>query len=202
VEQGILTMPRRAAKKDGQKKMVIVRRVADPVFKCKRMLTFNVTRPASDAGTTRTINLNLLPGVSDFTSLFQHYRIVSVQLSWILVNGLNANNVFPTLTVAPQHHSSAVTPLTRDAVSQYHGVKVFQFAPSKNTFTKRFDAYGPMLSVLSGQQYEKAPWYRCEDSTIPYVYAVEFISRYNNTDTPNHTLECVVTADLEFKGTK
>jgi hypothetical protein len=188
--------------KKGAKKAVLLRKVADPVFKCNRMLTFNITRPASDSGTTRTINLNLLPGVSDFTSLFQHYRIKSVNVTWILVNGLNANNVFPTLTVAPQHHSSAVVPLTRDAVSQYHGVKVFQFAPSKNTFSKRYDVYGPMLSVLSGQQYEKAPWYRCEDATIPCVYAVEFITRYNNTDTPNHLLECIVTADVEFKGTK
>jgi hypothetical protein len=111
--------------KKGAKKAVLLRKVADPVFKCNRMLTFNVTRPATDSGTTRTINLNLLPGVSDFTSLFQHYRIKSVNVTWILVNGLNANNVFPTLTVAPQHHSSAVVSLTRDAVSQYHGVKVF-----------------------------------------------------------------------------
>lgn len=174
----------------------------DPVFRCKRMLTFAITRLASDSGTTRTVTLATLPGVSDFTSLFQHYRIVSVDCHWLLVNGLNANNVFPTVTVAPQHHNALISPITRDVVSQYHGVSVFQMAPSKNSYKRSFAAYGPLLTVSSGQQYEKAPWYRCEDSSIPYVYAVDFITRYNNTDTPNHTLELTVIAHLEFKGTK
>ena len=182
--------------------MRVPRDVADPVFKCKRMVTFAITRIATDTGSTRTINLGLLPNLSDFTNLFQHYRICSVDCSWILVNGLNANNGFPTLTVAPQHHSSVVSPITRDVVSQYHGVQVFQFAPSKNTFKRSYTTYGPMLTVSSGQQYERAPWYRCEDSTIPYVFGIEFISRYNNVDTPNHLLELTVTAHLEFKGTK
>lgn len=192
----------RKAKRMSKKGSSVPRAPADPIFRCKRMLTLAINRTATDAGSTRTINLGVLPGVGDFTSLFQHYRIKTVELTWLLVNGLNANNVFPTLTVAPQHHSSAITPITRDVVSQYHGVKVFQFAPSKNSVTKRYDTWGPLLSVSSGQQYEKAPWYRCEDSTIPYVYAVEFITRYNNTDTPNHTLELTVTAEVEFKGTK
>lgn len=174
----------------------------DPVFRCKRMLTFAINKGATDAGTTRNVILSSIPGVSDFTSLFQHYRIVSVDCHWILVNGLNANNVFPTITVAPQHHTSLVTPITREVVSQYHGVSVFQMAPSKNTYKRSFPTYGPLLSVSSGQQFVKAPWYRCEDSGIPYTYAVEFLTRYNNTDTPNHTLELTVIAHLEFKGTK
>ncbi len=175
---------------------------ADPNFSCKRSLTFAITRPASDSGTTRTVNLNLFPGVSDFTSLFQEYRIREVACHWLLVNGLNANNVFPTITVAPQHHTATVSPLTRDVVQQYHGSSVFQTAPSRNSYHRSFPVYGPLLSVLSGQQYVKAPWYRCEDATIPQIFAVEFLTRYNNTDTPNHTLELTVIAHLEFRGTK
>jgi hypothetical protein len=127
---------------------------------------------------------------------------MSVDCTWLLVNGLNANNVFPTLTIAPQHHSSVIAAITRDVVSQYHGVKVFQFAPSKNMYSQKFPVFGPLLSVSSGIQYAKSPWFRCEDSTISQVFAVEFITRYNNTDTPNHTLELTVTADVEFRGTK
>ncbi len=175
---------------------------ADPIFSCNRSLTFAITRPVSDSGTTRTVNLNLFPGVSDFTSLFQEYRICSVDCHWLLVNGLNANNGFPTITVAPQHHTATVSPLTRDVVQQYHGSSVFQTAPSRNTYQRRFPVYGPLLSVLSGQQYVKAPWYRCEDATIPQLFAVEFLTRYNNTDTPNHLLELTVIAHLEFRGTK
>lgn len=196
------TMARVKKNMRAKKALYVPRTPNDPVFRCKRMLTFTITRQATDAGTTRTLSLNLLPGVSDFTSLFQHYRICSVDCHWLLVNGLNANNVFPTITVAPQHHTSAVTPLTRDVVQQYHGSSVYQMAPSKNSYQRSFAVYGPLLTVLSGQQYVKAPWYRCEDTTIPQVYAVDFITRYNNTDTPNHTLELTVTAHLEFKGTK
>lgn len=174
---------------------------SEPTFHCKRMVTFAITRPVSDSGTTRTVNLNVLPGASEFTGLFQHYRIKRVYCDWILVNGLNANNRFPTLTVAPQHHNALIT-ATRDVVSQYNGAKVFQFAPSRNQYSRWFDAYGPLLTVSSGQKYVKGEWYRCEDSTIPYVFAVEFITGYNSTDTPNHLLELTLTAEVEFRGTK
>jgi len=166
------------------------------------MITLTITRPATNSGTLRTLNLDIFAGSGDFTPLFQLYRIKSVTATWTLVNGLNANNRFPTLVVAPQHHTAAGVTPTRLLVSQYNNARIFQFAPSKVAFTKSYPVYGPILTTGSGQQFVRSPWYRCEDSGVIQVFAIEFIDGYNNTDTPNHNMEVTYSAVLEFKGTK
>jgi len=172
----------------------------DNTLRIRREVTLSVTKAASDAGRSRVLSFASLPGVSDMTSLFQEYRILKVHAQWILVNGLNANNEFPTLVIAPQHYSQVAVPV-RDEVAQYNGVQTFQFAPSKNVYKRSFDVYAPVLGVSSSQNYLKSPWWRVDDSPI-HVWGIEFIARYNTVSTPNHTLELILDVDVELRATR
>jgi hypothetical protein len=159
-----------------------------------------ITKAASDAGIYRTFALSAFPD-ADIVSMFSEYKIEMLTLSYMLVNAPNNNASFPTLYVAPQNISST-TPASRDEVVQYKGARVFQFGPATNMVTYSFKPEVAIDAATTGKRFVVSPWLSTATDAIPHYTNVEWISRYNSTSDPTHTIELCVSAVVSCRGTR
>jgi hypothetical protein len=97
----------------------------DSISGVQRAIVLTRTKVAADTGQYSSIRLVDFPSVSDFSSLFQYYRITKVSYTYTLVNAPNNNATFPTLYVAPQVYATSGAPSSRDEVMQYQGLQIF-----------------------------------------------------------------------------
>lgn len=167
----------------------------------EREFIATITKLASDSGLYRSFGLNQFPD-SDVVSMFQEYRIKSIKLSWMLVNAPNNNADFPTLYTAPQHITAGVPPTSRDEVVQYKGIKHIQYGPATVVHSETYTPYVPMDASTTGKKFLPSPWISTSTDTVPHYTSVEWISRYNSTSSPTHTLELVAHAVIEARGTR
>lgn len=167
----------------------------------ERQIIQTVSKVASDSGNYRAYALSGFPD-ADIVSMFQEYRIRSIKLSWMLVNAPNNNASFPTLYVAPQHIFTGSAPTSRDEVIQYRGIRNYQFGPANVTFTKSFTPYVPIDAATSGKKFTPSPWLSTTTDAIAHYTNVEWISRYNSTTDPTHTVELLAHAVIECRYTR
>ncbi len=157
---------------------------------------------AADTGTYLGFSLSQFVD-SDIQSVFTDYRIKSIKLSWLLVNAPNNNANFPTLYVAPQHISlSPTAPTNRDEVIQYKNVKHYQYGPSNVMFEHTYVPYVPIDANTSGRKFERSPWLSTLSNIVPHYVAVDWLSRYNSATDSSHTIELIVSAVIECRGTR
>lgn len=167
----------------------------------ERQLIQAVVKSASDSGNFRAYALSGFPD-ADIVSMFQEYRIRSIKLTWMLVNAPNNNSSFPTLYVAPQHIFTGSSPTSRDEVIQYRGVKTHQFGPSNITYTHKYVPYVPLDASTSGKNFVPSPWLSTTTDAVPHYTDVEWISRYNSTSDPTHTIELLAHAIIDCRHTR
>jgi len=168
----------------------------------ERELIAPISKLAADSGLYRSFTLAQFPD-SDIVSMFQEYRIKRVKLSWMLVNAPNNNADFPTLYTAPQHYfASGVPPASRDEVIQFKGIKHVQFGPANVCHTEAYQPFVSMDAATTGRKFTPAPWLSTTSDTVPHYTSVEWISRYNSTSSPTHTLELVAHVVVEARGTR
>lgn len=161
-------------------------------------------KTAADTGTYLGFNLSQFVN-SDIISTFSEFRIKSLRLSWVLVNAPNNNANFPTLYVAPQHISVGIVPTSRDEVIQYKNVKHYQFGPANLEYSQSFSPWVPVLnntSVAAGRQFQRSPWISTVTDLVPHYVAVDWLSRYNSAPDSSHTIELIVSAVIECRGTR
>lgn len=140
---------------------------------------------------------------SDIQSTFTDYRIKSIRLSWVLVNAPNNNANFPTLYCAPQHIAlSPTAPTNRDEVIQYKDVKHHQFGPSNLQYEKTFVPWVPLDANAVGRRFVRSPWLSTQSNIVPHYVAVDWLSRYNSAADSSHTIELIVSAVIECRGTR
>lgn len=167
----------------------------------ERQLIQNIPKVASDTGNFRSYNLSQFPD-ADIVSLFQEYRIKSVTLTWMLVNAPNNNASFPTLYVAPQHIFTGSPPANRDEVIQYRGIQTYQYGPSRIVYKRKFIPFVPLDASTTGKKFVSSPWLSTTTDTVPHYTDVEWISRYNSTTDPTHTIELLAHAVIECRHTR
>jgi hypothetical protein len=161
-------------------------------------------KTAADTGTYLGFNLSQFVN-SDIISTFTDYRIKSLTLSWVLVNAPNNNANFPTLYVAPQHIAIGTAPTSRDEVIQYKDVVHYQFGPANLEFTRKYAPFVPTLNnttAAAGRQFVRSPWISTVTDLVPHYVAVDWLSRYNSAPDSSHTIELVVSAVIECRGTR
>lgn len=169
------------------------------VVKFNRENVATITKVATDSGQFRSVTLSQFVA-TDVISVFQDYRILKLTASYVLVNAPNNNASFPTLFLAPQHIASGFAPASRDEVLQYKGVKHYQFGPTAVRHDRAFDVYVPMDANATGKAFVKSPWLSVATDTVPHYFSGEWISRYNTTADPTHTLELILSAVIECRG--
>jgi len=188
-------------KMNGRRKAVIPKAIQSRVHVINRMWTGNVTKSATDNGAYRSVALGVFP-ISDITSLFAEYKIAKLEFSYILVNAPNNNANFPALYAAPQHYLSAGSPVSRDEVTQYQGVKLYQFGPAA---VRANFSYTPVVQLITagvGTSNVVSPWLNTASSNVPHLTNVEWFDRYNSTSDPTHTIQLVIRATILCRGTR
>jgi hypothetical protein len=189
---------------NARKRMVKIPRPLNAIQSVKRTLVIGIPKIAADTGAFRNVRLADFVGSADFTSLFTQYRIRQVQYVYTLVNAPNNNASFPTLYVSPQTFQYTGAPTSRDDVLQFQGVRPFQFGPTNITYTISvvpgtfIDASG----LVSGGMVKTSPWLSTANNGNQHFTIVDWISRYNSTSDPTHTLELQITAWFDLKSTR
>jgi len=167
----------------------------------ERKLFQAIVKTPADTGNYRAFALNGFP-TSDITSMFQEYRIRSITLTYALVNAPNNNASFPSLFVAPQHIFSSTLPTSRDEVIQYRGSQAYQFGPSRVMYTRKFTPYVSLDASTTGRKFVPSPWLSTSSDAVPHFTNVEWISRYNSTSDPTHSLELWAHAVVDCRYTR
>jgi hypothetical protein len=168
----------------------------------ERELIATISKSASDSGLYRSFTLSQFPD-SDIISMFQEYRIKKITLTWMLVNAPNNNADFPTLYTAPQHYfASGLPPASRDEVIQFRGVHHVQYGPANITHKVIYVPFVALDAATTGKKFTQSPWLSTTTDSVPHYTSVEWISRYNSTSSPTHTLELVAHATIEARHTR
>jgi len=160
-----------------------------------------ITKSATDAGSYRSVALGVFP-YSDLASLYTEYRITNLEFHYLLVNAPNNNASFPTLYTAPNMFLSAGGAANRDEVTQYQGVKVYQYGPSSVHAIFNYTPIVQLITAGVGTSNVRSPWLNTASSNVPHLTNVEWIDRYNSTSDPTHTLQLTIKATIECRGTR
>lgn len=157
-----------------------------------------------------SIYTDALPDNTDFTNLFDQYRIrsvyVRVDVPAGLFNGVISGIIFPHIFYAPDYDDVSST--TKAQILQYPQMKEHSFytqgyQPLLFRFTPKplrdiaasgvLTAYGPTT---------ESPWLRTVDTIVPH-YGMKFVFDYMNlSGMTTFPMEFTVWFDLEFTNPK
>ncbi len=173
------------------------------VFTFTRRVLFNQPKLAGDSGGYAS------PKVSDFLnsdilSMFQNYKVNSITYKFRLVNAPNNNADFPTLYIAPIKFYSSVNPTARDEIITLGGGQTYQFGPSNVQFSISTKPTVNMsaLAVGAGNCQTQSPWIDTVSNGVYHNAFGYWISRYNSTSSPTHTIEVEIVANISCRGAK
>jgi len=165
-----------------------------------------VTAGTIDSGLGRRFRLADLPSSTDFTNLFDQYRIVAVEAMYVFSTHILASQArYPRLTFAVDYSDSG-NPASESAVLEYQNAETFQFGQVKHTFKRMFKPRAALAAyegAFSG--YGQAPanmWFDCADSSIEYYGTKEWLSNYNTTSATGAVVNVYHRYHLEFKNAK
>jgi hypothetical protein len=173
---------------------------APDVVRTSRMVSQQLSAPPIDSGNYLTHSLSDLPSTSDFTNLFDMWRITKVDVTFLMTA---TGGVYPTLYLA-QDNADATPPSSLANLLERGNVDVHQFGPTRNQFTR---SYKPQANASAYQgispAYALLPTSTFISTSYPGVYyygmkywLAGFSSGVNNSVTLNFRYY------LEFKGTK
>jgi hypothetical protein len=182
----------------------MVKQPKDVIRSINRRVLVTLTKSAADTGTYFNTRLADYTGGSDIVSLFQFYRIKKVSLKFMLVTQPNNNSSFPTLYIGPSYSVLSGTPATRDEVLQFRNVQTHQFGPSNlvKTVTTAPRVLLDSSGSVGGGTERTSPWLSTANNGILHTAFVYWLSRYNSTSDPTHTLDLEISVWLDCKGTK
>lgn len=195
------TMSKRTGKRKSRFRMTRSPKIGNSVT-IERELIATISKGVADTGLYRSFTLNQFSD-SDIISMFQEYRIKKLTLTWMLVNAPNNNADFPTLYTAPQHYfASGIPPASRDEVIQFRNTQHHQFGPANVVFKKTYIPFVALDAATTGKKFTKSPWLSTTTDVVSHYTSVEWISRYNSTSSPTHTLELVAHATIQARHTR
>lgn len=179
--------------------MQISRSVGKP-FQMVRSTTFgDMAKAAVDQGYVFNFQVGLLGSTSDFTGMFDQYRIVWMELTFQWTNvGTVAQP--PTLFVAQDWDSVATAPASADVMAQRANMKVVMFDATHRTFTLKIARPGVLVSVPTGASlFKRAPYLDLADLTVPHFGPLVWANQYN-TALASGTLQTMWRVGVEFRG--
>jgi len=135
----------------------------------------------ADKGWAFSFTLGNYPGASELTSLFDLYRMTSLDITFAVVG---ASAYDPTLMFCADYDSFSV-PTTMDTVLQRPNKRV-TMSSSQPTYTFRLRPRVMALVQTSSGTASSAlapasQWLDCNDSTVVYGGLVGWISQYNSS---------------------
>jgi hypothetical protein len=147
----------------------------------------DISKGAADQGYNQIYILSSLPGATEFTSLYDHYKIDKVEVTFVLDmadGALNTTTLYPRLIIAPDWNDSSA-PIVEDDVLQYQQAAVFQFSGVNRefTFTVKPKVANTVFrtAVTSAYQIAPASWLDTAYSDVPHYGIKFFLANYNTT---------------------
>lgn len=147
----------------------------------------DISKGATDQGYQQNFIVSALPGSTDFSNLFDQYRIDKIELSFILDladGALNTTTLYPRLVIAPDWNDSTA-PSTEDDVLQYQQAKVFQFNAVDREFVMvikpKVASTVFRTAVTSAYQMIPAGFIDTGYLDVPHYGVKFFLNNYNTT---------------------
>jgi len=165
-----------------------------------------ITAIATDSGVGRRFRLSDLPSTSEFTNLFDQYRIVMVEAEYVFSTHILASQArYPRIAFAVDY-SDSTNPGSESEVLQYQNAEAFQFGQVKHTFKRVFKpraALAAFQGAFTG--YGTASpnqWFDTSNSSIEYYGTKEWINNYNTVLATGAVLNVYHRYHLEFKNAR
>lgn len=199
---------RKSARTNYNSDVAIVRAVPQSsIYNCVRTVNLGViTATSIDSGVGRRFRLGDLPVVSDYTNLFDQYRILKVEVIYVLSTHILASQArYPRLTFAVDY-SDASNPGSENDILSYQNCETFQFGQVKHTFKRVFRPRAAMAAFEGAfTGYGMAPadtWFDCNDSNIEHYGTKEWINNYNTTAATGAVINVYHRYHLQFKNAR
>ncbi len=177
------------------------------LYRCVRTVNLgSITAGTIDAGLGRRFRLSDVPTSTDFTNLFDQYRIVAVEAIYVFsTHVLSAQARYPRITFAVDY-SDASNPASEAEVLQYQNAESFQFGQVKHTFKRVLKpraALAAFEGAFSGYGMASAnQWFDTNDSSIEYYGTKEWVVNYNTTLATGAVINVYHRYHMEFKNAK
>jgi hypothetical protein len=147
--------------------------------------------------------LSDLGGSTDFTTLFEQYRIKKLRMILTCTTFNTASDVpFPRAFIAPDYNDSAID--TAGSILQREGVITHEFTPTNPSITVEINpkiaAVIFRTGVLSGYAaLPTDPWLDASYSDVPHFGFKYFLSDYNTAGTPTRRITVAFQALIETR---
>jgi hypothetical protein len=143
----------------------------------------SIVASAADQGIGRFFTFNQLPNYTDFTNLFNSYRIRQVDLTYVLTTPtLTLGKAYPRLAFCVDYND-ATNPGSQTDVTQYENAEVYQFGPNRTVFKRTVQpriavgAYAGAFSAFSMPPSDT--WVNADYAAVQYYGIKEWVTNYN-----------------------
>lgn len=178
-----------------------------PTYRTVRTVNVGaITAIATDSGVGRLFKLNSLPNVTEFTNLFDQYRIVMVEAEYVFsTHILSSQARYPRIAFAVDY-SDAGNPTSESDVLQYQNAEAFQFGQVKHTFKRVFKPRAALAAYQGAfTGYGTASpnqWFDTNNAGIEYYGTKEWINNYNTVLATGAVINVYHRYHLEFKNSR
>lgn len=184
----------------------IYKMVQGPVHRFVRYLNAGeLSKTAADQGFATVFALNFLPNSSDFTSLFDQYRIDKVEQVFemdIADGTLNSTTRWPRITICPDFNNQAA-PLSEDAILSYEQARQYQFSTSERRFSvilrPQIASTVYRTGVTSAYEMKPSGWLDVATNDVPHYGLRYWIANYNTTSFGASNVRVYVRYWLSFR---
>jgi len=167
-------------------------KIKQPVHYFKRNVDFgSISADGFGTETTGALNFSLIdvPGYTDFTNLYDAYKIVAVKVIFIPTSDnttttISSSNYNNRLFTCLDYNDSGV-PATINTVREYHNCKV----TGNNVIHKRF--IYPKLELDTSHQFGANPWTDINSSSVNYFGLKYAFEQPTNDATLRYRIEAV-----------
>jgi len=174
----------------------------EPTFRCKRAYNYGTITPvAGEFGNWFGVVLGNVPGVTEFTQLFQEYRILrfAYTFTWLAKN--NGHSASLILHSAPMFRTSAA-PATLNEVQEVSGAH--KIALGSDHRSRTITVASPRADMASNSQTSylvRSPWIQSTDQQVFHYGIWVWYQHFTTTYSLDQVLDVNVEVDFEFRGT-
>jgi len=151
-------------------------------YKFSRSFSVGVlTRATNDMGHAFPFGLSLLPNYSEFTNLFDRYRLrrVDVRIAMVQKNN-HTTSRFPTVW-AYMDDDDASIPLTKNAVLERQSVRPFTFSDAKTVYSVSIQPRWLLDSTNKASLAPRDMWIDMSTPSVSHYGLKMWVDDYNNS---------------------
>lgn len=159
--------------------------------------TLSLPKAAGDQGYALSFALDDLPSYTEFTTLFDKYRVDQLDVVFLWEHGtLTAQP--PCLWIAADWDGVSATP-TLSSVMQYPGVRMHAFSVTRPTFQYSIKRPAVLQTLAGGSNgaVVRSPWLATTAPSVEHYGLIGFVNQYNSTTTSG-TVYFSIRAHLSF----